>query len=55
MRFSGHLRSRLRSSYRACTSHLAGGDSVYAIVNGRMANHSHQALQGRGRPILEIK
>jgi hypothetical protein len=53
MRFSGRLRSQLRSSYRARTGRLAGGDPPYAIVNHRMANYPHQAPQGRGSLILE--
>jgi len=54
MRFSGCLRSYLRSSYRDRTSRLAGGDPAYAIANGRMANYPHQAPHGRGSPILKI-
>jgi hypothetical protein len=54
MRFSGRLRSYLRSSYRAHTNLLAGGDPAYAIVNDRMANYPHQAPQGRGSPILKF-
>lgn len=53
MRFSGRLRARLRSSYRARTGRLAGGDPAYAIVNDRMANYPRQAPQGRGSLILE--
>jgi hypothetical protein len=54
MRFSGRLRSQLRSSYRVRTRRLAGGDPAYAIVNDRTDNYPHQAPQGRVSPILEI-
>ena len=48
MRFSGRLRSHLRSSYPACTSLLAGGNPAYAIVNDVWQSRSVRRLHLSG-------